>query len=92
MYVGIYAEREHKQSLLGIICSWVLSFLYMMDDKTRAGPPYNPKIWKDEKAVKFMYRGKDLEYKGTCVSKEEANKTQELHRNCFREDDIVLQV
>ncbi|PKU47728.1 rna-directed dna polymerase from mobile element jockey- hypothetical protein [Limosa lapponica baueri] len=60
MYVRIYAQKEHKQSLLSIICSWVLSFIYMTGDKTSAGLPKTPKTWKDEKAVKFVYRGKEL--------------------------------
>ena len=64
----------------------------MTDDKTRAGPRYTPKMWKDEKTVKFVYRGKELEGKGTSISKEEANKTQELHTNCFWGDEFVSQV
>lgn len=63
--------------------SWVLSFLYMTGDKTRAGTPYTPRMWKDEKTLKFMYCGKGLGGKGASVSKEESDETQELHKNCL---------
>lgn len=56
-YVGIYAQKKHKQNLLSIIDSWVLSFLYMTSDKTSAGPlipPYTHKKWNDEKTVTFV--------------------------------------
>lgn len=92
MYVGIYAQKEHKQSLLSIIRSWVLSFLYMTGDKTRAGPPYTPRMWKDEKTLKFMYCGKGLGGKGASVSKEKSDETQELQKTCFWGDEFVSQV
>lgn len=77
--MGIYAQNKHKQSLLNIIGSWVLSFLYMKSDKTSSEPPYTHKKWKDKKTVMFVYCAKNLEDKCNSISKKEANKTQVLH-------------
>lgn len=64
----------------------------MTGDKTRAGTPYTPRMWKDEKTLKFMYCGKGLGGKGASVSKEESDETQELHKNCFGGGEFVSQV
>jgi len=44
------------------------------------------------KTVKFVYCGKELECKGTSISKEEGNKTQELHRSWFGGDEFASEV
>lgn len=76
---------RNTSSLLSVICSWILSSLYMTGAKTSTGPSYTPKVWKMRKQWNFCIMEKILRVKALPQVKKQQTKPRRSMETAFGE-------